>query len=156
MYIMHGYLTPTQRIVVKDNTGKKSTTKYTIKDSQEAFLYVCKSPQEIEPHLEHLRSRSSCIQPFLIAIGDSITDLKEFYIFFDGIKYAFKSFLRGFDVLFKLFHLFNLEYPLACTNFYNFFQEFLYKIRCEKKTRKIPLWVSLFYNKIITFIALFI
>ncbi|XP_055903501.1 uncharacterized protein LOC129939494 [Eupeodes corollae] len=38
MWSLHGYYIPSQKSVRKDRFGKKSTTKYTIKDSQESFL----------------------------------------------------------------------------------------------------------------------
>lgn len=48
---IHGYLVPTNKSVKKDVSGKTNIIKYTIKDSQESFLY---SQQQIEEHLRFL------------------------------------------------------------------------------------------------------
>ncbi|XP_018406442.1 PREDICTED: uncharacterized protein LOC108782632, partial [Cyphomyrmex costatus] len=57
LWSLHGYLIPTNKIVKKDLTGKKSTVKFTIRDSQESFVFVGKSHQEIEDHLTHLKRK---------------------------------------------------------------------------------------------------
>ncbi|KAF5281631.1 hypothetical protein FQR65_LT02951 [Abscondita terminalis] len=82
MWALHGYFVPTHKVVSKnDALGKNITTKFTIKDSQESFLYIGKCPQELEDHLEYLRNQGQPIQPFILAVGDDNFSLTEICIF---------------------------------------------------------------------------
>ncbi|XP_055907793.1 uncharacterized protein LOC129942758 isoform X2 [Eupeodes corollae] len=133
--------------VVKEKTGKNSTLKYTIKDSQEAFLFIAKSPQEVEDHLLHLQQRSGAIQPFVIAVGEGITECKDFFVYFDGVKFQFKSLIRAVDICFKTFHLFNLHYPIACSSFWTFIQLFFYKITPTSSNPRIQILIDFLKKK---------
>ncbi|KAF5308928.1 hypothetical protein FQR65_LT00010 [Abscondita terminalis] len=81
MLALHGYFIPTSKIVIKDESGRNVTTKYTIKDSQDSFIYRAKSLQEFEDYLDHLKVAKKSIQPFVFII-----DEKETYVYFDNIR----------------------------------------------------------------------
>ncbi|XP_050295246.1 uncharacterized protein LOC126735324 isoform X2 [Anthonomus grandis grandis] len=69
LWPLHGYLVPTSRTVCKDKAGKNSVIKYTIKDSQEAFVLQRKSHQDLDDHLlHHLANRKTTIQPLLLLV----------------------------------------------------------------------------------------
>lgn len=58
LWALHGYFVPTNKLVRKNNQGgKNDVIKYTIKDSQESFLFLGKSNQEIQEHLNFIKSR---------------------------------------------------------------------------------------------------
>lgn len=55
-WALHGYFVPINKIVKKDAaTGKNATTKFTIKDSQESFMFIGKCHQEVEDHSLYLK-----------------------------------------------------------------------------------------------------
>lgn len=137
MWALHGYLVPTQKVIRKDVTGKKSTIKFTIKDSQDSFLFIGKSVQELEDHIAFIKTRMENIQPFILATGDNIFNLNQVYLYLDDVKFKFTNFLRALDICFKLFYLFNIEYPLASTNFWTFIQMYFFKLNKGKTTAKI-------------------
>lgn len=110
---LHGYLIPSQRLVSKAADGSTNIKKYTITDSQESFLHIAKSHEQLEDHLRFKTAKCENIQPHILAIGDTVSQIKEVYVFFDNIKFPFKSFIRAVDICFKIFFLFNLEYPKA-------------------------------------------
>lgn len=98
MWALHGYFVPTNKIIKKDDTlGKKVTTKFTIKDSQEAFIFIGKCAQELEDHVEYLRKQKQSIQPFILAVGEDALSTKELFVYFDGIRFTFNNFLRAVD-----------------------------------------------------------
>ncbi|XP_050507566.1 uncharacterized protein LOC126885178 [Diabrotica virgifera virgifera] len=68
-WALHGYFVPTKLVVTKKDE-RKTNTKYTIKDSQESFLFIGKTQQEVEDHLLHLKDRNISIQPFLCCVGE--------------------------------------------------------------------------------------
>ncbi|KAJ8961559.1 hypothetical protein NQ318_014811 [Aromia moschata] len=83
LWAIHGYLVPTNRTVRRDQTGKKSVIKFTIKDSQESFMFLGASYQVLENHLEYLRTRKSSVQPFIVLVDGGITSVKEI----ENVKY---------------------------------------------------------------------
>lgn len=65
---------------------------------------------ELEEYITLRRNEKSPIQPSIFIINTSVNP-KEIVGFFYSIKYKVFSILSAIDVCFKLFHLFNLEYP---------------------------------------------
>lgn len=147
LWCLHGYLVPTQKFVRKDKDGKRTTVRYTIKDSQESFMFVAPSIQAIEDHIIFLKSRSENVQPFIAVVGTNIFDVQEIYIYFDGIKYPFKNIIRAVDICFKIFYLFNLEYPNASLIFWNFIQNFFYKLKTKTAFSRVGMLVDEIANK---------
>lgn len=112
-------------------------TKFTIRDSQEAFVLVRKSHQDLEDHLQHLTSRKTSIQPFLLVVGDNINTIKDIYVYVDGVKYCFTNFWRAVDTCFKIFYVFNLRFPEAALTFWSFIEFFFYELTSEYSNSKV-------------------
>ncbi|XP_055907497.1 uncharacterized protein LOC129948138 isoform X2 [Eupeodes corollae] len=143
-WCLHGYLIPTQKGSRKDNSGKSSTVRFTIKSSQEAFLFIGSSVQELDDHIAFLKSKSENIQPFILAVGDKdFENFSNYYVYLDGIKFVFSNFLRAIDICFKCFNLFNLEYPLACSQLWTFIEHYFYELNISKtKSPKMYLLIE--------------
>lgn len=139
---LHGYLVPTQKIVKKDSNGKKSTIKFTIRDSQESFVYFGKSHQEIEDHLMYLKNRKECIQPFIMCVGEDISKITDIYMYFDDVKYSFNSFLRAVDILFKIFYVFNFSFPIESSMFWNFIELYCFEIKSNNSFSKVHVLIE--------------
>lgn len=122
LWALHGYFVPNQKIVRKDKTGRKTTTRYTIKDSQDSFVFIARTVQAVEDHIRFLNDRGENVQPFIVVIGEDILTFNEIFVMFDGVKFPMVSFLRATDVCFKLFYVFNLKYPIPSTIFWSFIQ----------------------------------
>ncbi|KAI8130050.1 hypothetical protein CVS40_0842 [Lucilia cuprina] len=110
-------LLQTERID-EDENGAKYKKKFTIADSQESFAVVASTMDELETKLKLLKLQGRKIQPKLLVIGDT---------------YPFVSTLKAFDVLFKIFFVFNLEYPSESEIFYHFIQSLFYDLPTSKK-----------------------
>lgn len=113
------------------------TIKFTIKDSQDSFLYIGKCPQQLEDHLEFLTKQKQAIQPFILAVGDDIFSIKEIFVYFDGVRFLFPNFLRAVDICYKIFYVFNLDFPKKSEMFWSFIQTFFYKNKSEKSFPKV-------------------
>ncbi|XP_031340791.1 uncharacterized protein LOC116168916 [Photinus pyralis] len=137
LWSLHAYLCPTKKVVKKDINGKKNTIKFTIKDSQDSFVFVGKSHQELEDHLLHLKQLKNNIQPFILVVGENINNFKEMYVYFDDLRYTFTSFLRAVDICFKIFFVFNLDFPVECSTFWSFVGHYFYEIESVNCTSKI-------------------
>ncbi len=67
-------------------------------------------------------------QPFLLGFG-RFTDPKQFFIVLDKTAIvAGNTIVQAFDMLFKCFYVFNLEYPPSLIGFWEFIDSVIYKI----------------------------
>lgn len=123
-------------------TGKKNTIRFTIRDSQESFLYVGKSHQEIEDHLMYLKSKRESIQPFIMCVGEDISKVTDIYVYFDDVKYSFNSFLRAVDILFKIFYVFHLSFPIESLMFWNFIESNFFEIKSNNSFSKVHVLIE--------------
>lgn len=119
----------------KDRKGMKTSIKPTIKDSQESFIFVAGSIQVAEDHIQYLQQKGDNVQPFIILVGKDVINFREIFLYFDGVKFPFISFIRAVDICFKTFFLFNLEFPNQSSNFWNFMQSLYFpnKQKCCTK-----------------------
>lgn len=124
-YLLHSIFVPTSKKVTRDENGKKNQIKFSIRDSQDSFTIFKNSVGEIEEYITFLRSPKNPIQPFILIVGTPLNP-KEIIIFFDCIKFKMFSILSAIDVCFKLFHLFNLEYPSESSIVWHFIQKYFY------------------------------
>lgn len=108
---IHGYLVPSAKFCAKSITGKTTHIKYTIKDSQESFLFCAKTQQEIQEHIIHLKSRRLAIQPFILCLGDDISKISNICVYFDDTRFKFFRIIKAVDTCFKIIYLFNLDFP---------------------------------------------
>lgn len=103
IHLLHAVLKSNSRKVTKNKNGASNVSKGSIKDSQMSFLFFAKTVSEVESHIINMKSKGKPIQPFLIATGDSIFEPKQFLVYFDTVKYQFKTFLKSLDICFKFF-----------------------------------------------------
>lgn len=129
MYLLHSIFIPTTKKSTKDSNGKRGFIKYTIRDSQNAFLVVTPTAVDIELTLKKMADNGP-IQPCLLVVG-SLFDPKQILVYFDNIKYKIFSAYKAFDICFKIFHVFNVEYPVESCDVWQFVQTFFYNIQTK-------------------------
>lgn len=121
---LHGVAKPTSRKVIQ----KKTTWKVGIGDAWEAFAVeldsVADIPAAINKRKQFCVSHEVRLQPFLIVLNNQ----QQFALVGDDFSYLFDDFLVAIDIYFKIFFVFNLEYPFECQSFWEFIQKFFYDI----------------------------
>lgn len=123
MFLFHAVLVPTGREIIHiDN--KKTFIKCSIKDSQNSFMLIGESWDDLE---EVLFDKIDNPNPCIILIGQLFYS-NEIYVYFMGIKYQVKKFAHALDVCLKIYKLFKIDYPLASTLAWTFIQRHFYKI----------------------------
>lgn len=128
LFLLHGAIVPTSKRTVKVGT-RKAMLKYTISDSQDSFMVTGRNINEVEGKLLDKKSRNNPIQPFLVVIfDDDNTTPNQFLVCCDQIKYNFLSIIPALDCCFKIFHVFNLRYPLESIAVWQFIQQFVFEI----------------------------
>jgi len=70
------------------------------------------------------------IQPFIIIVGTPL-EPREIIVYFDSIKFKVFTVIRAIDLCFKIFQLFNLEYPIQSGAVWHFIQKYLYSIQTK-------------------------
>ncbi|XP_075157745.1 uncharacterized protein LOC142231009 [Haematobia irritans] len=143
LWSLHGYLYPTKKFQRKGSDGKISHGRYSIKDSQESFIYVNENLQAIEEHVDFLIKRGEPIQPFIVAEENKDNfKINKFYVYLDGYFLPCTIFCRAMDLCFKSFHLFNAQYPQACLPFWTFIEKYLYNIENGNNNSKVTSLLS--------------
>lgn len=85
---------------------------------------------EIEEYLFNRRNENTPIQPFILICGTP-SKPKETIVFFDCIKLKLFSISSAIDVCFKIFHIFNLEYPPQSSIVWLFIQKYFYVLNTK-------------------------
>ncbi|XP_065354405.1 uncharacterized protein LOC135948881 [Calliphora vicina] len=135
LWYLHHLFSPTHKINT-DPSGSKIRKKFSIADSQHGFAIIADTNEELEMKINLLKLQSRSIQPKLLIVGQLPT-IQLISIYFDNYRYKFTNVLNAFDILFKLFFVFNIEYPEESDLFYNFIQCCMYEILLLKKSSKI-------------------
>lgn len=130
-WFLHNLLPP-QQITCEEPSGSKIRKKFSIADSQEGFAVLAATSEELEAKLKLLKLQYRRIQPRLLLIGE-INKIRSIFVYIDEVKYPVLTILNAFDVLFKIFFVFNLKYPEESNMFYKFLQNFFYDIPVTKK-----------------------
>jgi hypothetical protein len=93
---------------------------------------------QVGEDLRAIVKNNKIVQPFLIHIGES------FYLVVDKTAIHLPNkFDKAFDIFFKSFFVFNVRYPLLLTNFFNFLEVFIYKIKKRASSKSLEM-----FNKI--------
>lgn len=121
----------------KQDNGQSRLVRFTIRDSQNSFIWLRPTVAAMEEEIRFKTSNSENIQPFIMIVGESLKVINEVFVYFDGIKFPFKSVIRSVDCCFKIFHLFNLEYPKPCTTFWNFIETFFFEMKSKENFTKV-------------------
>jgi len=66
--------------------------------------------------------------PCLLIVG-TISNPSQIMVYFDESKYVFFSIIKALNKCFKIYHLFNMEYPLESISVWLFIQRFFYYIK---------------------------
>lgn len=73
--------------------------------------------------------RKRSLQPFLIVVGDVVTDITEAYVCVDKIFYQFQMTWEAFQTLFEIFYVFDTFYPPESSHLWGIIQQGLFEIK---------------------------
>ncbi|XP_055855860.1 uncharacterized protein LOC129919065 [Episyrphus balteatus] len=146
--LLNSILLPSARFKSLDGSSKR---KATIQDANESFVLIIPTISNYKIKIDELTTKyyqsKLTIQPFIVAEGTDGENLKAFYVFFDKTLYKLDSFIEGLDLCFKIFQVFNLEYPKNCELPWNFIQQFFYEINTPYDLKTPSLTLLLNYMK---------
>lgn len=79
-------------------------------------------------------------QPHLLVIGSCWSDISDFYVILEEDIIACDTVLGAIDLLFKIFHVLNAQYPKESVHIWLTIQKFVYNI--TTKTDKVIPYVE--------------
>lgn len=100
-------------------------------------MIIAPTAVEIEEMLRRKTNAGEAIQLCLLIVG-TICEPRKYWFFFYGIKYKMFSPIRALDICFKIYHIFNIEYPIQSVNVWLFVQKLYYNIE-NKYDKSCPL-----------------
>lgn len=131
--LLHALLAPASKDVSVVNDGKKHTKRFTVKDSQNSFLVVKPTNSEFDSYIAQMNKIRKITHPMLIVIADNVFALHhEIFVYFHGIKFKLCNIVSAVDICFKIFALFNIEFPLASQLVWQFINLYFYDISAMK------------------------
>lgn len=84
--------------------------------------------ERISARQAKLQQHGISLQPFAAIVGVGSESVGH-YIIVDNIKYKVENILRCLELLFKLFHAWNIEYLPESENIWIFIQEMAFKMK---------------------------
>lgn len=68
------------------------------------------------------------VQPFIIITGLSLREIENYYVVVDNVLYKLDNILTAIDICFKLFMVFDAQYPTECEQVWLYFQQYIYEL----------------------------
>ncbi|XP_031329003.1 uncharacterized protein LOC116160029 isoform X1 [Photinus pyralis] len=103
---------------------------------QHSFFFCTKNLLELEEIVDarqhKLEKYQLPLQPFGVAVGD--VGQESYYVYNQNIKYKLESSIRCLELLYKLFHALNLNYPAESKSIWQFIEEVVYGMPVTGKT----------------------
>lgn len=75
--------------------------------------------------------KKQTLQPLICIIEDECIDFKEFFVYYFNTYYKSPNIVKAVDLCFKIFHVFNLKYPVESVLVWTFLQNYIYDIHTK-------------------------
>lgn len=92
--------------------------------------------------IQKRKERSSNLQPYVLGVKGK----KWTFVEADGILFERRNKSEGilaFDLLYELFHVLNLSYPIQLANFFNYIDYRVYKTTTEEQSKVTSMHISI-------------
>ncbi|KAJ8679997.1 hypothetical protein QAD02_015784 [Eretmocerus hayati] len=100
-------------------------------DPTNYLLRICTDGIDPKSYVEQVREQeSSHVQPYMLGVGPA--DRRHYFVVADNLIFSRRDttdVVSTFDLLFKIFYIFNLDYPEPLNYFYYFLESFLYDVK---------------------------
>lgn len=127
---------PKGRTRVNNKHWKPSTT-----ECRDSLFLLVPSAGDIDAtrkrKVDLMFSRGQTIQPYILLVGPTLTNILAAYVIIDDNTYKTESVLEAIDFCFKSFHVLDATYPFQSEHIWFLFQRNIYNIR-TKYDKSIP------------------
>jgi len=84
--------------------------------------------RQVKAHSEWLANCGLNLQPTLIFIGPTLSNITASYVQIDTVRYEFRTPLKALDTCFKAFHALDAAYQEKCQAIWLFIQKYFYDL----------------------------
>lgn len=147
--LLNALLVPTSKSYEIDSaTNKNHIIKTSISDAKNSFLLQVTSLNDlhvqIQLRIHNAYIKKEKVQPFICVVGPDFDGIKNFYVYYFNTYYKLSNIIRALDTCFKIFHVFNLKYPIQSGLVLTFIQKFMYDIHneCDIKSSSLTSLMS--------------
>eukprot|EP00102_Acyrthosiphon_pisum_P021680 XP_016658890.1 PREDICTED: uncharacterized protein LOC107883421 [Acyrthosiphon pisum] len=138
--LLSSMIIPTSKSVEIDKVTKiKRITKTSIADARKSFMRLVSTTNDlyvqIQSEIENCYSMKTTLQPLICIIGDDYLTAKQFFVYYFNTYYKLPNIVKAVDVCLKIFHVFNLKYPMESELVWTFIQKCLYGIDTENDVK---------------------
>lgn len=84
--------------------------------------------RQIKTHSEWLAKRGLNLQPTLIFVGPTLSNISASYVQIDAVRYELRNPLKALDTCFKAFHALDAAYQTECQAVWFFIQKYFYDL----------------------------
>lgn len=102
---------------------------------QESFIIHFKTLCEAQQYEEELKEKENPVEPHIVVIGESLTNIKQSYFIVGDRQYFFNDFFETIENCFYYLSGFQIKYPAKCNHIWNFLQIAIFKIINESQPR---------------------
>lgn len=112
--------------------GEGRNTKITIELAQDSQLISIAAENDLIRKIEEraifYKNLKLGVQPYIVSVGDTIYNLKKFYVVVDNLTFTFDNFVKALDICFKCHTVFNLNFAYESRFLWTFIQKYFYEI----------------------------
>ncbi|KAL0098317.1 hypothetical protein PUN28_020841 [Cardiocondyla obscurior] len=118
-------LPPKGRVYLKKQHWKPSIIE--CKDSLIVHITILGDITKIQENRRAAAANiGTTLQPYVIAVGPTLAKSNEFFLAVDTTIYKILSALEAIDICYKIYHVFDLEYPVESAHLWLLMQRELY------------------------------
>lgn len=119
---------PTSRSVQKTATGSRQMKRYTLAESISSFIFHAPTVLAWETYVQTKNLAKQSIPAQLCIIGPDLLEPAEIILHSEGNTMKFVSFVKALDVCFKMYFVFDMEFPKECINVWHFIGLYFYQM----------------------------
>lgn len=100
--------------------------------------------KSVEQHAQKLRKQDLSLQPFMILVGPSLTEISASYVQINNVRYLLRTPIKALDICFKSHFALDAAYLTPCKAVFYFIQQYFFDIylKGDEKIQKVTAAIS--------------
>jgi hypothetical protein len=110
-------------------------------EMRDGFILHLRSHAELQETISRRKQKYTqlalTLQPLIIIIGSTISDISQYFVVVDDTYYLLNSIIAAVDCCFKIIHALHAEYPVESKPVWYFIQKGFYKLKISWDTEYV-------------------
>ncbi|XP_043479151.1 uncharacterized protein LOC122510795 isoform X1 [Leptopilina heterotoma] len=127
---------------------KESSDVTTFAEARISFVLHVKIPgdlqRSVEQHAKKLKNLNLSLQPFIILVGPTLSEISASYVQINGVRYLLRTPIKALDVCFKSHFALDAAYLTPCKAVFYFIQNYFFDIylKGDEKIQRVSAVIS--------------